>query len=275
MSQPGPSRSKLTYVSENDSAIRKILVNLLEILSGRPKIQRLYDEIQKMDYETHQSWTLALDKLEITRDYDRTKLEQLRGHTPLVIIANHPFGVVDGLIMGEIGAIVRENYSILTNSALCELDPRIGDSLLPIDFDTTKEAQATNIRTRKVAIERLERGEGLIIFPSGGVATAKTPFGPAEDLEWKRFVVKLITKAQADVLPIFFHGKNSRLFQIATNIHETLRMGMLLHEARNKMGKSLKVTIGEVIPFGDLKAIKNKQELLDKLKEITFSYGED
>lgn len=275
MTQEGTSRNKLTYVSENDSAIRRVLVNLLEILTGRPKIQRLYDEIQKMDYETHQSWSIALDKLEINRDFDRDKLTQLRGNTPLVVIANHPFGVVDGLIMGEIGAIVRERYSILTNSALCELDPRIGDSLLPINFDATKEAQATNIETRKIAIERLERGEGLIIFPSGGVATAKTPFGPAEDLEWKRFVVKLITKAKADVLPIYFHGKNSRLFQIATNIHETLRMGMLLHEARNKMGKSLKVTIGDVVPFSELKDIKNKQELLDKLKEITFSYGKD
>lgn len=187
MSQEATPRNKLTYVSENDSVIRKLLVNLLEIISGRPKIQRLYDEIQEMEYETHQSWSIALDKLEITRDLDRNKLLKLRGDTPLVVIANHPFGVVDGLIMGEIGAIVRDRYSILTNSALCELDPRIGDSLLPINFDATKEAQATNIETRKIAIERLERGEGLIIFPSGGVATAKTPFGPAEDLEWKRF----------------------------------------------------------------------------------------
>ena len=274
MSEGTTSRNKLTYVSENDSTIRKILINLLEILTGRPKIQRLYDEIRAMDYETHQSWSIALDKLRIKRDLDRSKLEHLRGNTPLVVIANHPFGVVDGLMMGEIGALVRDRYSILTNSALCELDPRIGNSLLPINFDATKEAQTTNIETRKIAIERLERGEGLIIFPSGGVATAKTPFGPPEDLEWKRFVVKLIIKAKADVLPVYFHGRNSRLFQIASHIHETLRMGMLLHEARNKRGKSLKVTIGDVIPFSDLEGIKNKQELLDKLKKITFSYRE-
>lgn len=265
---------KLTYVSENDSAVRKILINLLENLSGRPKIQRLYDEIRQMDYETHMAWAIALDKLGIKRDFDSSKLKQLRGDTPLVIIANHPFGVVDGLIVGEIGANVRENYSILTNSALCELDPRIANYLLPINFDATKEAQLTNIETRKIAIKRLKRGEGLIIFPSGMVASAKTPFGPAEELEWKRFVVKLITKAKADVLPIYFHGKNSRLFQVATNIHETLRMGLLLHEARNKMGKTIKVTIGDVISFNDVKDIKNKQELLDTLKDITISYGE-
>ncbi len=265
---------KLTYVSENDSFLRKILVNLLENLSGRPKIQQLYDEIREMEYETHMAWTIALDKLRIKRDFDSSKLKQLRGDTPLVIIANHPFGVVDGLIVGEIGATVRENYSILTNSALCELDPRITDYLLPINFDATKEAQANNIQTRKIAIERLGKGEGLIIFPSGMVASSKTPFGPAEELEWKRFVVKLITKAKADVLPIYFHGKNSRLFQVATNIHETLRMGLLLHEARNKMGQTIKVTIGDIVPFSDVKDIKNKQELLDKLKKITFSYGE-
>lgn len=271
MSETAKTR-RLTYVTENDSVIRKLLVNLLENLSGRPRIQRLYDEIQQMDYETHQAWSIALDKLEITRDFDPDKLLKIKGNTPLVIIANHPFGVVDGLIMGEIGSLVRDHFSILTNSALCTLDPRINDYLLPIDFDETKNAMATNIETRKKAIERLKRGEGLIIFPSGGVATAKTPFGPAEDLEWKRFVVKLITMAKADVLPVFFHGKNSRLFQIATNIHETLRMGLLLHEARNKMGKKIKVSIGEVIPFSDLQNIKNKQVLLDKLKEITFSY---
>lgn len=264
---------KLTYVSESDGVVRRILVNLLENISGKPRIQKLYDEIRSMEFEPHRAWTIALDKLNINRDFDRAKLKQLRGHTPLVIIANHPFGVVDGLIVGEIGATVRENYSIITNSALCDLDPRIANYLLPINFDATKEAQSINIKTRKIAIQRLEQGEALIIFPSGMVASAKTPFGPAEELEWKRFVVKLITKAKADVLPIYFHGKNSRLFQVATNIHEALRMGLLLHEARNKMGKTIKVTIGDIVSFDDLKGIKNKQELLDKLKEITFGYG--
>ena len=128
----------------------------------------------------------------------------------------------------------------------------------------------TNLNTRKIALERMKQGEALVIFPSGGVMTSPNGFAKAEDLEWKRFTAKVIQMAKATVIPIFVHGENSRLFQLISQFSQALRMSLLLNEVRNKMGKEIHLTIGDPIPFSKLASIKDRQQLLDHLKEITF-----
>ena len=148
---------------------------------------------------------------------------------PIIFIANHPFGVVDGLALGEIISKVRDKFAILVNAVLCR-NPQLDPFLLPIDFREIPEAMKTNINTRQEAINRLLNGEAIAIFPSGAVATAPFPGKEPVDLEWKRFVVKLITQSKATVIPLYFHGNNSFWFQLASYIHMNLRLGLLLFE---------------------------------------------
>ena len=79
----------------------------------------------------------------------------------------------------------------------------------------------------------------MVIFPAGGVSTSPNGLGRADDLEWKRFTAKVIQMAEATVVPVFVHGQNSRLFQLISQVSQTLRYGMLLNEVRNKMGRDL------------------------------------
>ena len=116
------------------------------------------------------------------------------------------------------------------------------------------------------------RNDGtVVIFPGGGVSTAQRWFGPALDLEWKRFTAKLVQTTRATVVPIFFHGQNSRLFQIVSQFSLTLRLALLLKEVKNKMGLTIDVTIGSPIPYRELEHIKDRQELLDTLRMITYN----
>ena len=263
----------LTYSDVNDPPLRKFLIEILEYATGRRRIERIYNEIQAEDIPAHELWTRALEKLEVKMSYGPDQLNKIPKDGPLVLIANHPFGLVDGLMLGHLVAQVRPAFFVLVNEVLCR-DKKIAPYLLPIDFRETREALHTNIQTRKKATERLKQGEALAIFPAGGVATSTKLFGKAEDLEWKRFVVKLIQQSQATVVPIFFHGQNSRLFQISSQISQALRYGLFLNEARNKKGTTIRVSIGDSIPFEQLEAIKGRQELLDHLKAMTFSLGE-
>ena len=102
------------------------------------------------------------------------------------------------------------------------------------------------------------------------MSTAQRWFGPALDLEWKRFTAKLVQMTRATVVPIFFHGQNSRLFQIVSQFSLTLRLALLLKEVKNKMGLTIDVTIGNPIPFSELEHIKDRQELLNRLRVITY-----
>ncbi len=263
---------KLSYATEDDPVLKKLVIKFIEVLSGRPKIQKLYNEMQAMDFEGHEAWSIALRQLQITNNADLSKLKKLPETGPVILIANHPFGVVDGLLMADLASKVRRKFSILVNHVLCNHEARINEFLLPINFEETKEAVQTNIETKRISEKRLSEGEAIVVFPSGGVATSTSAFGKAIDLEWKRFVAKLIIKTQATVLPVFVHGKNSRLFQIASQIDLSLRYGLLLNEVRNKMGKEIQLTIGDPLSPAQLSQFKSKQKLLDFLRETTMQY---
>jgi putative hemolysin len=147
--------------------------------------------------------------------------------------------------------------------------PEVRRFILPIDFTGTRAALAANIRSRAAGADLLGAGGALIVFPSGGVAVSPTFRGPAVDLEWKTFAAKLIMRSGADVLPVFFHGQNSRLYLIAARLHQTLKLAMLFHEVSNKIGRSLSASIGDVIANKRLRALPDRQAITRYLQEMT------
>ena len=261
-------KSKLTYSDENDPAVKRLVIESIEILSGRKKLERLYKEVEQTGLKGGALWHEILAKLEIHIQFNEEQLNKIPREGPLIFIANHPFGVVDGLIMGAMAAKVRPNFFVLANEALCK-EELLNDHLLPIDFRETKEAMRTNIETRAKTFQQLADGDILIIFPAGGVSTAPKVIGKAVDLEWKRFVIKVIQKTRATVVPIFFYGQNSRLFHLASKINDNLRLSLLLNEVRNKIGKDIHLQIGDPIPYEQIAPIKDRQKLLDHLRMVT------
>ncbi len=262
-------RARLSYSNPTDPMLKKAVIAMIELATGRPKLEKLYNEVRRMRLHPSELWGATLQKLEIKLNFDAAQLEKIPTEGPVVFIANHPFGVVDGLILGHLVSRVRERFAILVNELICK-EVHLQDFLLPIDFNETKEALQTNLRSRQETLERLKRGEALAIFPAGGVSTAPKLFGKAEDLEWKRFTIKVIQHTKATVVPIYVHGQNSRLFQIASHIHLHLRLSLLLHEIRNKIGKTIRVTIGEPILYDQLQQATTRQNMLEYLRKVTF-----
>lgn len=270
-----PTRAKLTYSSPDDPVIKRLLIETIEFATGRRKLEKVYNSIYQMDLAYGEVWGVALKKLHLYLQYNEDQLQKIPREGPLVFVANHPFGVVDGLMLGHLVSLVRNRFFILVNEVLAR-EPLLEEYLLPIDFRETKEAMRTNIETRRISMDRLRKGEALAIFPAGGVATSpKIWKRKAYDLEWKRFVAKLIQATEATVVPVFFSGQNSRIFQVASNINMNLRLSLFLHEIRNKRGKQIPVIIGDPIPFDKLEPLKDRQELLDYLREETYKLGLD
>jgi putative hemolysin len=259
--------TRFTYADENDPWWKKLLISSIEFATGRAVIERLYNQIRDLDVPGKALWGLGLQQLQVKMDYDAEQLARAPRNGPLVIIANHPFGVVDGLMLAALTAEIRDEFVFLVNEVLTR-DARLSPFLLPIDFRENEAALRTNLESRRRAIERLKAGQALAIFPAGGVATSKTWFGPAEDLEWKRFVVKLIQQSRATVLPLYIDGQNSRMFQMVSQVSMPLRLGMLLYETCNKRGRTVKVRIGEPMSYEALEAACEPKQMLGYLQKM-------
>jgi len=263
----------LSYAEPTDSWYKKWVIGFIERVSGSRLAEHKYNEILRRPIAPTQMMGEALRELGITLELDLGQLDKIPRSGPLIFIANHPFGVVDGLAFGHIASMVRSDFAAITNAVLCRA-PILNSYLLPIDFRETKQAMAVNLATRSKALMHLESGGCIVIFPSGGVATAPFPGKKAVDLEWKRFVVKMIQKSHATVVPIFFPGQNSFWFHLASYIHMNLRLGLLLYEMKNKMNTPLPVIIGDPIPYQALSQQAHGQDMLEYLRKITFELDE-
>lgn len=256
---------RISYTNPDDTWLVRHFVSSIEILLGRNKIEAVYNNLKDEQFNLTTFFSSALKETKITAKYDLEKLRAVPKTGPLMFVANHPFGVIDGIVLCDMALRVRGDLRIMLHSLLCQ-DSQLAQFFLPIDFQETKQALKTNIRSKQLALEFLSQDIPVLIFPSGMVSTAdKFGFGTVRDAPWTTFAAKIIREARATVVPIFFHGQNSRKFHVASHIGEPFRMAMLVHEAINKFGKTVEIEIGEPLTWERLADRGGRQQLTDYL----------
>jgi putative hemolysin len=150
--------------------------------------------------------------------------------------------------------------------------PEAAEFLLPVDFAPTRAARETNVRSRLAAQAWLKQGHAIGIFPGGGVSTSEKPLkGPAVDLPWAPFTAKLIRMAKATVVPVYFIGQNSRLFQLASHLSLTLRLSLVFRETARRIGTVLRLRIGAPIPHSRFAEMDDRDALVRELRRHTFA----
>lgn len=261
-----------SYVAPEHTLPKRLVIQAVERMTGQPKLKRLYIEHRLNPVPDEDFWSAAVRKLQLDLAYDRARWEAVPKDGPLVIVANHPFGVLDGIVISYMTSRIRPRFKVLTNSVLFRA-PEVQPFLLPIDFSETREALATNIDSRKQALRELADGGAVVVFPGGTVSTAMPPFGRAYDPDWKPFTSKLIAQAKASVVPVFFEGQNSRLFQIASNLSQTMREALLFKEIARRIGTTVPIRIGETIPYGTIERYRDRKELIEYLRRVTYELG--
>ena len=262
-----------SYASADQKRWQRWFIRFFEICSGQRTIYRLYRDYQDTTENHDNFYDTAIRKLDLNVEYDVKKLSAIPKTGPLVVVANHPYGVLDGLIINQLMARVRDDFKVLTNGVLCKA-PEANANLLPIDFANTEEALKINLATRKTAREILKNGGCIVVFPAGGVSSIPTwKDKAAQDTEWQPFIGSLIQGAKADVVPIFFEGQNSRFFQLASLFSSTLRLALFFKELADRIGSRVGVIIGDKIPFQNLEGFKDKTDLLHHLRAETYRLG--
>lgn len=260
---------QLSYADYFEHPVKRRLVRTIEKISGQPRLQSLY-ETYRRDLAHEPFFSAAVKLLQLDVQFSASRLAQIPAEGPLVVVANHPFGVLDGLLISWLISLKRKDFKVLTNAVL-DGAPEAREWILPIDFAGTKEAQATNISTRAESLKRLANGECIVVFPAGGVSTSPTLFARAAvDDTWKPFTAKLITKSGAAVTPVFFEGQNSRLFQWASHVGIELRLALIFREVRRRIGTAMNVHIGETLTPELLQQSGSRHDLMTFLRQQTY-----
>lgn len=219
-------------------------------------------------------WAVMADRFGLRLDIQRGALGMIPRQGPLVIVANHPFGILDGLVLGHILSGTRGDFRILAHQVFRRAEA-LNRVILPIDFAGTRAATALNLQTRATAIRYLQDGGAVGIFPGGTVSTAATPFGPARDPVWRAFTARMIRKSGATVVPIWFDGANSRLFQLASHMHYTLRMALLVREFKRRVDTPVRLAIGNPITPEVLAEQGDGNRMMDFLRRRTYALSPD
>lgn len=248
----------------------RAMIRLMENTTGR---LRLIKRAQGYEQEVAQGrdfWSVMVDRYGLDLEIVGGSLDLIPREGPVVLIANHPYGILDGLMMGHILSRSRGDFRILAHHVFRKA-PDLERVILPINFDETKEAVRQNLDTRKTALDYLAQGGAIGVFPGGTVSTARKPFAKPMDPGWRGFTARMIAKSNAQVVPVYFDGHTSRLFQIASHLHYTLRMGLLIKEFRARVDTPVRVVIGNPIPRSTIDPLAgDTKRLMDFLRKATY-----
>ncbi len=187
---------------------------------------------------------------------------------PLIIVANHPFGIIDPIMLARWAAQFRPDLKVMTNSLMLAMK-ELKDHVIPVNPFGGDDAAKKNLTPMKEAIRLLRGGGTLIIFPAGEVASYKPGRG-IDEPAWSNHVGSLVRRTQATVLPVYFPGSNSTLFHAAGLIHPRLRTGLLLREFCNREGTAVPMSVGHPIPYSRLKKFEDDESLTRYLRIHTF-----
>jgi putative hemolysin len=201
----------------------------------------------------------ALAELRVGADIAEADLKNVPATGPLVVVSNHPFGVVEGLVLAKLLLAVRPDVKILANHLLSAI-PEMRPLLIEIDAFGGSGAKTRNMAGLRAALSWLKKGGTIVAFPAGEVSSLAITKRMVADPPWQRGVAALVRKAGAPVLPVFFQGRNGALFQAAGLVHPRLRTLLLPRENLGQCGHSLRLGIGAPIAAEKLAAIATDEE---------------
>lgn len=269
-------RRSLTYSTSFEDPVQRNIVRAIEWMTGKVSIIRMIRKFEKRGAPQGQAfWRATLDVMGIDLTTPAEQLARIPKDGPVVVVANHPHGMVDGMIFADLIGRVRNDYKILTRQILTGIDEVASSYMIPVPFPHEEDAQRKSVEMRAKAMAHLKEGGIVALFPSGVVASSNTMFGPAVEAEWNVFTAQMIRRSGARVVPIFFPGSNSRWYQMANQISPILRQAFLLHEIVHSCNKPQSPVVGDPIADDQLEMLaSDPRGFMSWLRDHTLSLGQ-
>ena len=259
--------------SPSDSLRPEVLARISEFpglagkLSPVGKARELYQRVQKLPAGFYLENLLSAMRVEmrVTAD-DQARIPAIG---PAVVVANHPYGVLDGAVLAVLLTRVRTDVKVLTNSLLGDV-PELQRHCIFVDPFQTTRAIDTNRKALRDALQWLQSGGMLGIFPAGEVSHWQMPDGQVVDPEWNQAAVRLIRRTRATALPVYFCGHNSVGFQMLGMMNPILRTAFLLHEFLQQEGRTVEVRVGSAVSADAVSAAADDREATQYLRSRVY-----
>lgn len=249
----------------------KAVFRVAEPLFQIPAMNALYAGASRRTAETGNPFAAGLEELDVRYKIVGAGLEVIPRSGPLFVVANHPFGGVDGGVLGDILMRTRrEDFRILLNYLLLQM-PELEPFSIAIDPFARKSAARTNAEPMRRAIRWLRSGHALATFPAGWVSHYRSDSGIVEDPPWNENVAALIHRTRATTIPLYFPGQNSRLFQLAGRVHPRLRTLLLPRETLRRRGNPVRVVIGDPVEPAELDPLPDHASRIRFLRSCVYA----
>lgn len=269
-----PTKHNLFTLNELRQAMPKVgpmVQRPLEKMLALDGINGIYDRAAAECEQPADFSQKCLDDLDVGLDIKPEDLARIPRTGPLVIVANHPFGGVEGLILSSVMLKVRPDFKAMVNQFLGVIPEMRATSIY---VDSLGSNKAASMRGLKQSIQLLRDGGCMGVFPSGTVSHLHLSTRKVEDPQWSPHIGALIRRTGASVVPVFFAGKNGFMFQLAGLIHPRLRTALLPRQVLNKKHTTFALQIGRVISAREIARLENDQAVSDYLRNRTYALNE-
>ncbi len=241
----------------------------LEHVLAFPRMNRAYAEIAQIT-DNRPFSEKVLEKLNVGYDLAEEDVSRLMVATgPVIVVANHPFGGIEGIILASLLRSLRCDVKFMANYLLNSI-PEMREMLISVNPFKGATSVRDNFRPIRESIQWVKNGGMLVVFPAGTVSYFDLQKGTVLDPAWSSSIARLVRKTKAPVLPIFFQGTNSAAFHMAGMVHPTLRTAMLPGELFNKDRKIIQVRVGDLLPFEKLSAFERDKDMTAYLRLRTY-----
>ena len=249
-------------------AVFSVVSGPLERMLAIDQINQIYMEVGKRTDDRHFA-DKVLEVMNVSYQVAGQDLQRIPKSGPLVVVANHPFGGIEGIILCALLRQVRTDVKLMANFLLGRM-PDFRDSLILVDPFGGANAAKTNIKPLKESLQWLRQGHVLGVFPAGEVSHIDLRRGGVVDPAWSETIARLVRKTESPVLPVFFRGSNGFLFNLLGLVHPRLRTAMLPKELANKQDKRVDIRVGNPIPFKKLARFDDDRDMMDHLRMRTY-----
>lgn len=253
---------------EDDSVRRGLLRSVrpaFERFLHFPTLNAIYARVQANDQDDREFAEKALDELGVTIAVDEQALARLPTEGPLIVVANHPFGGIEGMVLATILRRVRPDVKLMANDMLSVI-PDMRDLFFFVDVFGGDASARRNMTSIRSAISWVKDGGLLGVFPAGAVSHLHMKHRTVADPPWSPTIARIIQRTGAPVTPVFFDGRNSNLFQIMGMVHPSLRTAMLPREMLRRRDTTISAQIGNVIDQRRLSQLSDPDEMMSYLR---------
>lgn len=254
-------------------ALKRAFTRVVDSALALDRLNEFYRGIPAAD-SPREFVDLAIGRLDVRTRILGVDLDSIPKNGPAIVVANHPFGGLDGLLLAQLLLRRRPDVRILTNRFLSQI-PELSELFISLDVFSGRGGIRENVSAVRKALRWVESGGMLAMFPSGEVSHLKVDVGGIIDPVWPESAARIVRMSGAPVTPIYFGGRNSWTFQLAGLVHPLLRTALLPRELLNKGRREVLISVGKLIEPGRIASIERNDVLASHLRLQVYALVDD